>query len=125
MPQDTKNKKSEISNASKDLIILVVIVIIVLICSYFFNVFSFLIDFIHRYPSAIFFVDEVVSVLFAVSVGLALFAWRRLKELKIETAQRIELQKKLTEMANIKAQTERIVNKQLQNEIELRKSLGN
>lgn len=111
------------SSAAKDLIAIAVITICAFILSYFFNVFYFIIDIIYKYPRAITYIDEIVTVLLTLSICLAIFSWRRWLSLKKETAKRIKLQEELIKMANTKAETERIVNKQLKSEVELRKKM--
>jgi hypothetical protein len=123
MHKTEKSAQPVMNAVTKDLIWLAATIIAVFIFSYFFDVFSFLLVFIRRHPSAVFYIDEIVSVLLALSIGLAVFVWRRLKELRIETAKRIKLQEKLIELAKTEAQTERIVSKQLHSEIELRKKM--
>ncbi|MBI4708064.1 MAG: hypothetical protein HY761_09095 [Candidatus Omnitrophica bacterium] len=118
------NAKSKASAASKDLIIVVVISIFVFILSYFFDAFVFIVNFLEKHPQNIIYVDEVVTGLLALSLGLAFFAWHRWFELKKETAERIKLQEELIRIANIKVETERIISKQLHTEIELRKQEG-
>lgn len=118
-----KNTKLRFTSASKDLIILVFITILMLAVSYFFDVFTFLVEFLKRHPHAITWVDEVVTGLLALSIGLAVFSWRRLLELKKETAERIRLQEELINIAETKAETERIICKQLHYDIEQYKKI--
>ena len=121
---DTDQKigsKKRSTTAFKDLIILAVIIIVLLVLSYFFNVFVFLVALFQKNPKAITYIDEIITFLMALSIGLAVFSWRRWRELKQETAQRIKFQEELTMLANTKAETERIISKQLQCEIELHK----
>jgi len=102
----------------KDLAILAFIVIFILILSYFFNVFIFLVEFFQKHPDAITWVDEIITGLLTLSIGFAIFSWRRLQELKKETAERIRLQEELIKIAETKAETERIICKQLHCDIE-------
>ena len=111
------------TNAFKDLIILAVTTIILLVLSYFFNVFLFLVTIFQEHPKAITYIDEIITLLITLSAGLAVFSWRRWRELKQETAQRIKFQEELIMIANTKAETERIISKQLHCEIELHKDL--
>jgi uncharacterized membrane protein YcjF (UPF0283 family) len=113
--------KKQSSAALKDLIILVAITFILLILSYFFNVFIFLVRLFQDHPKAITYIDEILTLLVTLSIGLGVFSWRRLRELKKETAHRIKLQEDLIVLADAKAETERIISKQLHCEIELRK----
>jgi hypothetical protein len=57
------------------------------------------------------------------SIGFAIFSWRRWLELKKESAERIKIQEELVRIANTKAETERIISKQLHFEIEQRKRI--
>jgi len=57
------------------------------------------------------------------SVGFAIFSWRRWQELKKETAQRLRLQKELLKLAETKTETERIICRQLQCDIEVYKKI--
>ncbi len=101
------------SRARRDLFALGAIVIFVFTVSYFFNVFNFLTRFFERHPHALTFVDEIISVLLALSAGLVAFAWRRWEELKKETAARIKSQEELLRSAETQAEVERIINKEL------------
>jgi uncharacterized protein (DUF486 family) len=112
------NTVGRFTNASKDLIMLVLFSICIFVISYFLDVFKFLVGFFQKNPGAIAWVDEVIVVLVTLSVGFAIFSWRRLLEVKKETAERIRLQEELINMAEIKAETERIICKQLHCDIE-------
>lgn len=116
-----KDNKKKSNRAQKDLIIIAVITILVFILSYFLNIFYFIIDFLKKYPQNIIYIDEVITVLLTLSISFAVFSWRRWTELEKETAERIKIQEELIRMANTKAETERIISKQLQSEIELRR----
>jgi uncharacterized membrane protein YcjF (UPF0283 family) len=109
------------SSVLGDLIILAVVVIVMLVLSYFFNVFIFLVELFQKHPKAITYIDEIITLLVTLSVGLAIFSWRRWRELKQETAQRIKLQEELIMMAKTEAETERIISKQLHCQIQLHK----
>jgi hypothetical protein len=111
----------EHSSALKDLIILIVVTIVLLVTTYFFNILVFLVELFQKHPKAITYIDEILTLLLVLSIGLAIFSWRRWRELKQETAQRIKFQEELIMIANTKAETERIINKQLHCEIELHK----
>ena len=113
-----KNTKVKFSRVFKDLVILVVVNIIVFILSYFFNVFAFLIELFQRHPQAMTWIDEIITSLLTLSIGFAIFAWRRMMELKKETAECIRLQEELTKTAETKAEVTRIINKELRSEIE-------
>ncbi len=115
------NKTIRTTTAHKDLVIIAAIFILVFILSYFFNVFVFLLDLFRKYPRLITYVDEIITGLLTLSIGFAVFSWRRWKELKKETAERIKIQDELIKLANTKAETERIISKQLHSEIEQRK----
>lgn len=122
MKTDVKtNTGIRFTAAFKDSVILAVITIIVLILSYFFNVFTFLMELFQKHPKAVTYIDEIITGFLTLSIGLSIFSWRRWLELKKETAQRIKLQEELISLANTKAETERIISKQLHCEIELRK----
>jgi len=109
--------------AVKDLLMLLIVTIFVFIFSYFFSVFTFLVKIFQENPDAITYVDETISVLLTVSIGLAVFAWRRWLELKKETAERLRLEEEIVGLANTKAETERIIAKQLRNELEYHKKI--
>ncbi len=111
----------KMASSIADLIVMAVIVAAVFILSYFFNVFGLLVEVFRRNQEAIFFIDEIIMVLLTVSICLAVFAWRRWRELKRESAERTKLQEELVKSAETKAETERIINRQLQSEIELRR----
>ncbi|MCX5694727.1 MAG: hypothetical protein NT014_06390 [Candidatus Omnitrophica bacterium] len=108
----------------KDILVLAIVTIIFLVFSYFFNVFIFLVELFQKNPKAITYIDEIITLLVVLSIGLAVFSWRRLLELKKETAQRIKFQEELLLLANTRAETERIISKQLHCEIELHKLEG-
>ena len=65
------------NNALKDLIILCSVVILVLAASYFLNVFAVLTRIFREHPKAIEYIDEIIAVLLILSIGLAIFSWRR------------------------------------------------
>ena len=109
------------TTALRDLIILAVTTVALLILSYFFNIFVFLVELFRKYPEAITYIDEIITLLLTLSIGLTVFSWRRWLELKKETNQRIKLQEELLMIADTKAETERIISKQLHCEIELHK----
>jgi hypothetical protein len=115
------NTKMRFTTAFKDLVIFAIITIIVLILSYFLNVFLFLVELFQKNPKAITYIDEIITLLFTLSFGLAVFSWRRWRELRRETAERIKLQEELVRIAHTKVETEKIISKQLHTEIELRK----
>ena len=113
-----KNTKLKFTSAFKDLVILVFIVIFTLILSYFFNMFIFLVEFFQKYPHSITWIDEIITGLLALSIGFAIFSWRRWREIRKETAERLRLQEELIKIAETKAETERIICKQLHCDIE-------
>jgi len=110
--------KNGTHNASRDLAVLAVIVVLVFVLSYFFNVFAFIVRHFQKTPSSIIWIDEIVSVLLALSIGFSVFSWRRWMEIRKETAKRIKLQEELIRIAETKAEVERIICKQLHCDIE-------
>ncbi len=114
---------SKLSSATKDLIVIAVVSFLVFVLSYFFNIFGFIVKFLQKHPSAVTFVDEVVTLLLTLSISFVVFSWRRWRELKEETAQRIKAQEELIKIAHTKAEIERIISKQLRVEIEERKQV--
>ena len=120
-----KNRLVQLSRAAKDLIIIAVSLIFVLTLSLFFDVFVFILDLIKQNPGSIVYVDEVIIGLLTLSISFAIFSWRRWQETKRETAERIKAQEELIRIANTRAETERIISKQLHVEIEQRKRTQN
>ncbi|MDD5116029.1 MAG: hypothetical protein PHW98_03080 [Candidatus Omnitrophica bacterium] len=116
-----KNAITGFSGAFRDMLTLLAVFVTVLVLSFFFDVFSFILEFIDKHPGAITYIDEIVVGLFTLSVSFAVFSWRRWQELKKETAKRIKAQEELIRIANTKTETERIINKQLHVEIEERR----
>lgn len=110
--------KFRFNSASKDLIILAFVAGAIFILSYFFSVFTFLTEFFQKHPKAITWVDEIITALLTLSLGFAVFSWRRWIELKKEAAQRIKLQEELLRIAETKAETEKIICRQLHCDIE-------
>jgi len=121
MQKGMKKKYQRLSAAPMDLLIIAVILIIVFILSYFFNLFAYLIKLFQDNPKAIAWIDEIITGLLALSISFAVFSWRRWLELKRETAERVKLQEELIRIAETKAETERIISKQLHCEVEERK----
>ncbi|MFA5338819.1 MAG: hypothetical protein WC317_01560 [Candidatus Omnitrophota bacterium] len=119
--EDITNIPVRITSAFKDLVVLIVITVIILVISYFFNVFEFIVSLFNKYPHLITYVDEIITFLLTLSIGFAIFSWRRWREVKREAAECIRLQEELVMVANTKAETEKIISKQLHSEIELRK----
>ncbi len=115
------NKKNLSTTACRDLVIIALVSIFIFILSYFFDVFKFLINLLEKHPRWITYVDEIITGLLTLSISFAIFSWRRWCELKRETAQRMKIQEELIRLANTKAETERIISKQLHCEIEERK----
>jgi len=70
-------------------------------------------------PSALIYVDEIITGLLTLSIGFAVFSWRRWIELKKETEERIRAERELVHLADTKAETERIISKQLHSEIDV------
>jgi hypothetical protein len=121
--ENTINTEKRLSGAAKDLIILGLVVIVVFILSYYFDVFILLMKLFQKNPGLIIWIDEIISGLVALSICLAVFAWRRWLELKKETAGRIELQEQLIMMAETKAETANIICKELRSEIEYHRKM--
>jgi len=116
-----KKKPKGLSTSGKDLLVIVAILIIVFVLSYFFNVFGYLMRLFQENPKAITWIDEIITGLLTLSICFAVFSWRRWLELKKETTVRLKLQEELIRMAETKAETERIISKQLHCEVEERK----
>ena len=116
-----RNSKFDFTPAVKDLVVIAVVSVIVFILSYFFNVFIFIVKFLQQHPDKIGYVDEIIVGLLVLSISFAIFSWRRWLELKKETAKRLRLEKELVKAAETRAEIEKIINRQLQCEIELRK----
>ena len=121
--QGCKNKNAGFinDNVIKDLIAIGIISITIFVLSYFFNVFIFIVRFFQKYPHAVTYIDEIITVLLTLSISLAVFSWRRWLELKKETAERLKLEDELIRIADTNAEVERIISKQLRCEIELRR----
>jgi hypothetical protein len=119
-PQKTKmhNTKFKFTGAFKDLIIIFIATIFIFILSYFFDALRFLVEFFQKNPNSITWIDEIITGLLTLIIGFAIFSWRRWRELKKETAERLRLQGELIKIAETKAETERIICKQLHCEIE-------
>jgi len=118
-----KHRQIRPSGAFRDLVVIAVIFILVVAFSLFFNIFVFILELIKKNPGAIIYMDEVIVGLLTLSLGFAIFSWRRWLELKKEVAERIKIQEELVRIANTKAETERIISKQLHVEIEQRKRI--
>jgi hypothetical protein len=114
---EKKSVKFPDTDTFKDLVILAVITIFVLILSYFFNVFVFLIELFQKYPKALTYIDEIITGLLTLSIGLSIFAWRRWLELKNETAERIKKQEEILRLTATQAEVERIISKQLRSDM--------
>ncbi|MBP7836140.1 MAG: hypothetical protein KA022_01525 [Candidatus Omnitrophica bacterium] len=112
------------SKATKDLIAIAIICAAVFILSYFFNIFVFIVNFFKQYPQSVIYIDEILAALFTFSIGFAVFSWRRWRELKEEVKERIKLEDEIIRIANTNVEVERIINKQLRCEIELRRKSG-
>jgi len=124
MADRQKSKKSGnnfiVSSVTKDLITIFVVFVLVLVLSYFFNIFLFIVRLFQKHPRAITYIDEIITGLVTLSVSFSIFSWRRWKELKEETSKRIEVDEELIRIADTNVEVERIINKQLRCEIELR-----
>ena len=112
------------SKATKDLIAIAIVCAAVFILSYFFNIFAFIVNFFKQYPQSIIYIDEILAALLTFSIGFAVFSWRRWQELKEEVKERIKLEDEIIRIANTNVEVERIINKQLRCEIELRRKSG-
>jgi len=111
--QETKTKGFQFSGVFKDLVLLVAVTVLILLISYFFNIFGIIVEFLHKHPDKILYIDEVITTLLTLSIGLVVFAWRRWLDLKRETTERIKSQEELIRITTTQAETERIINKQL------------
>jgi len=107
------NKNKRFSTALSDLIVLCLVVVIVFILSYFLNIFEFLVKIFSQNPQRIVYIDEIIAMLLTISIGLTVFSWRRWLEFKREAAERIKNQEMLRELAETRAEVERIISKQL------------
>ncbi|MCK9573052.1 MAG: hypothetical protein M0R20_01435 [Candidatus Omnitrophica bacterium] len=112
------NTKLKFSAAFRELIILGVVTVFVFMASYFLNIFNFLVKMFYENPKEIVYIDEIITVLLTLSIGFAVFAWRRWLELKRESAQRIRDEEMLREAAETEADVERIVSKQLRSDMD-------
>jgi hypothetical protein len=118
----TENKKEHTKIqpnwAFWDLVILAAITALMLILSYFSDVFILIVRFLQRHPEKIVYIDEVVVFFLTISIGLAVYAWRRWAELKKETAERIRNQEELLRVSTTQAEIERIISKQLRSDMD-------
>lgn len=114
-------KTIQMTNSRQDLFVLIFVTLLVFVLSYFFDIFVFIVRFLEKYPRDIIYVDEVITVLLSLSIGFAVYSWRRWVELRKETSERIRLQEELLRVAETRAEAERIICKQLHVEIEQRK----
>ncbi len=119
-PQKSNNSaaKFRFTSTSKDLLIIALVSIFIFVLSYFFDVFKFLVDLFQKHPNSITWIDEIITGLLTLSIGFAIFSWRRWRELRKETVERIRLQEQIIQDCEIKAETERIICKQLHCDIE-------
>lgn len=117
----SNNAKPRKTSAPRDLVIITIVSILVFTLSYFFDLFNFILKFLDKHPRMIIYVDEVITLLLTLSISFAVFSWRRLLELKKETAERIRIEEELIRIANTEAETERIISHQLHTEIALRR----
>jgi uncharacterized membrane protein (DUF106 family) len=117
---NTEKKYAELqpSLAARDLIILIAATVFVLILSYFFDVFVLIVRFLQENPQKIVYIDEVITALVTLSIGLSVFAWRRWQELKKETAERLKKQEELLRKTATQAEVERIISKQLRSDMD-------
>ena len=122
-PVIKKKAPFRFSSTQKDLLMLSFSTIFVLILSYYFNMFVFLVKMYQDHPNLLGYLDEIISGLVTLSVGLAVFSWRRWQELERETAARIKLQEENLLLANTRADTERIISKLLRSELKYHKKI--
>lgn len=97
----------------KDLLALGIALAVVLALSYFFDAFSAILHYSQKHPEQLTYIDEVLVGFFTLSTGLAVFSWRRWRELKKEAQQRLRHQEELLRITTTQAETERIISKQL------------
>ena len=103
--------KFRLAGASKDLVILALVSIFVFVLSYFFNI--FIVELFQK-TSKFNNMDRRNHIrIFDFKYRFCYFSWRRWLELKKETAERLRLQEELVSIAETKAETERIICKQL------------
>ena len=121
LQENMKKKPKGLSASGKDLFVIAAILIIVFVLSYCFNLFEYFMRLFQENPKAIIWIDEIITGLLTLSICFAVFSWRRWLELKKETAKRLKLQEELIGMAETRAETERIISKQLHCEVEERK----
>jgi hypothetical protein len=113
-----------LTRASKDILIIVSLTVCVFVLSYLFNMFTFLVRFFSNNTKALAWIDEILMTLLTLSIGFAVFSWRRWREMREETEERLRAQKELIIAAEAKAETERIIAKQLHCDIEELKKIG-
>jgi hypothetical protein len=116
--QETRNMEFRSSRALKDAIALASVTIIAVVLSYFFDMFVLIVKFLQKHPDRIVYVDEVIAGLLTLSIGLAVFAWRRWLELRQETAERIKKQDELLSLTATQAEVERLISKQLRHDMD-------
>jgi preprotein translocase subunit SecY len=107
--------------AVKDLGVILFVTVLVFILSFRFNLFSFIVKLFNKYPKAITWIDEFISISITLIVCFAVFSWRRLVELRKETAERIRLQGEIIKAKETQLEIEEIISKQLRCEIEERR----
>jgi hypothetical protein len=110
--------KLKLTGAVKDLIVIFTITILVVVISYFFDILKILVDYFQNNPKSITYIDEIIVGFLTLIIGFAIFSWRRWTELKKETFQRLKLQEELINIAQTKAETERIICRQLHCELD-------
>lgn len=113
------DNKTKPSSAFIELIVFSAVFVLALVLSYYFNVFLFIVEYFQKNPASITYIDEIIVGLVVLSVSSAIFAWRRLMELKKETEKCILAEKEVAQIAHTQAETEKIISKQLHSEIEL------
>jgi hypothetical protein len=106
------------STAVKDLIILITLVLVLLASAYFLHTFQFIVTIFQESPATIENIDEILVVLLTVSIGLAVFSWRRFKEFEKEADALINEKEESLKIAEMNAEVERIIGKQLRSDME-------
>ena len=112
------SNRKYLSSTGKDLLIIGFILVVIFALSYFFDVFVLIVKFLQQNPSKIIYADEIITTLLTLSIGLALFSWRRWSELKKETSERMKKQAEIIRLTETHAEVERIISKQLHSDID-------
>jgi len=115
----TQHARSRFAQSNKDLVMLGMFVMVVFVLSFYFNFFKFIVISFQKNIIALEWIDEIIMCLLTLSIGLAVYAWRRMMELKKETEKCIAAEKEVAQTAITRAETEKIITKQLHAEIEV------